>query len=145
MGQAIRAGLLASTLLLQAGCGPGSARLAPVEGVVKIDGKPVANLLVQFHHTPKGGGRPVSASGISDASGRFVLRCGDAAGAPEGENKVTLIDNNLVTDEEPGPTSKRLPPNRVPREYMSSTTTPLNVVVEPGKKAYELNVQTGRR
>jgi hypothetical protein len=64
--------LVPSALLLlatAAGCGPSRPALLPAEGVVTLDGKPLAEASVVFQ--PAGGGRP--ATGITDANGRFKV------------------------------------------------------------------------
>ncbi len=143
MSRLVQSSVLLLAMVLASGCGPTAARITPVEGVVKLNGKPAANLLVQFHHMTADG-KTVSASGVSDASGKFVLKSGDREGAAEGNNKVTLVDNNLATEDEPGPGMKKLPPNRISQEYMSVSTTPLEVIVEAGKKEYEINIPARR-
>jgi hypothetical protein len=74
---------------LVAGCGSG---LAPVKGVVTLDGKPLPNASVVFI-SQESGGR--DASGFTDARGVFQLttyRPGDGAlpGALPGRYKVTV-------------------------------------------------------
>ncbi len=76
--------LLLSPLL---GCGGGAANkgpaLVPVEGVVTLDGKPLAEASVMF-----GTG---SAVGETDANGHFVLKAqGGKTGCPVGEFKVIV-------------------------------------------------------
>ncbi len=60
--------------LLLAGCGPSSdvPKLAPVHGVVTMDGKPLANATVRF--IPESG-RP--SVGVTDEQGRYELNYTD--------------------------------------------------------------------
>jgi hypothetical protein len=93
--------------------------LAPVEGVVTLDGRPLANVGVTF--LPEGKG-PL-ASGNTDAAGQFrvsTLRPGD--GAPVGRHRVVL------GAAEEGGTSAAIPP-----AYGRPETTPLSVEVLPGQ------------
>lgn len=125
-------------------CDTGGVAVTPVEGVIKLNGKPAANLLLQVSPAEGHDGRALSASAISDATGRFVLKCDNGrAGAPIGKHKVTVVDNNLATEEEPGKAGARTPTNRVPGQFASVATTPLELVVEAGKKDYEINLRTG--
>jgi hypothetical protein len=77
--------LTASLVVAGPGCG---SRLAQVQGVVKLDGKPVPAAMVEF--LPLGGkGQP--ANGVTDSSGAFhldTLSSGD--GAWPGEYKVVV-------------------------------------------------------
>jgi len=52
--------------LVLSGCGPKGPELAPVEGVVTLDGQPLEGATVLFH--AEGGGRP--STGTTDANGR---------------------------------------------------------------------------
>jgi hypothetical protein len=133
-------------LLLSAalGCG-GGPTIIPVEGVVKINGKPAGNLLIQF--TPESwseSSKVLSATAVSNPSGKFVLTCDNGRpGATPGKHKVTVLDNNLSAEGEPPPGGvRKVVPNRIPGRYLSASTTPLEVVVEVGKKEYEVNVLT---
>lgn len=72
---------------LEAGCGSRPA-LLPAEGLVTLDGKPLADAAVVFQ--PKVGGRPASAR--TDASGRFkVGTYTPRDGALPGEHTVTIV------------------------------------------------------
>lgn len=76
------------------GCGKNDALLAPVTGVVTIDGKPYPGGKVIFSPVSSDddliAGRP--SFGITDASGRFQLNCYEEGdGAVIGEHSVTLF------------------------------------------------------
>src|SRR5437773_4139489 len=58
---------LAIAVLIVVGCG--SQKTTPVEGVVLLDGKPLAGASIQF--VPQGAGR--DATGETDKSGQFVM------------------------------------------------------------------------
>jgi hypothetical protein len=69
-----------------AGCEGGGPALGTVTGTVSMDGKPLANTAVTF--IPQGGGG--TASGITDASGKYELNYLDRKGALIGKHKVAL-------------------------------------------------------
>jgi hypothetical protein len=70
-----------------AGCGPARPALLPAEGVVTLDGKPLAEASVIFQ--PTAGGRP--ATGVTDAEGRFkVGTFSQRDGALPGTHVVTI-------------------------------------------------------
>jgi hypothetical protein len=68
------------------GCGPGGPTLAPVKGVVKLDGEPKSKLLVTF--TPTAGGQ--QALGTTNENGEFQLNTNGRKGALLGEHKVSI-------------------------------------------------------
>lgn len=126
-----------------AGCGGGGPAVTEAEGtVVGPDGKPMPNVLIQFNPVETKGAKVVSSSGVSGADGKFSLKADTGQpGAVAGKHKVVLIDNELNSEDEPTGKAggKKAPTNRIPREYLSAATTPLEVVVEGGKK-HELKV-----
>lgn len=82
----------AACLLCATGCGE-SARLAPVSGTVRINGKPLAKAGVTF--TPVVGGRPAWAT--TDEQGRFTLTTFSANdGAFVGDHSVTVAEVESV-------------------------------------------------
>lgn len=143
----VRVGLfVVGVAALLSGCGGGGPAIAEAEGVLTgPDGKPMPDVLVQFNPDAPGGGKVVASSAVTDASGRYVLKCDDGrAGAVAGPHRVVLIDNAFTAEDEPNP-MKAPPPrgkrvNRIPPTYLSPTSTPLQVTVESGKKTYDLKV-----
>ncbi len=86
------------------GCGgsepPGPKQLptVPAAGTVTYKGQPLANATVACQHLDG----QVSASGKSDASGKFTLKSyGDKDGAPAGSYKVS-VSVSAVQEIEPG-------------------------------------------
>lgn len=125
-----------------AGCS-GPPPLTPVEGTVTFAGnRPGGNLLLQFQPTAGTGRKPVSGSAVTDDTGKFQVKCDDGRdGLPAGSYVVTVVDNNLAIDAEPG-RGKAPPPNRVPPRYMAAdATNPLQVTVEAGKSGYDLKLE----
>jgi hypothetical protein len=76
--------LLVAGLLWMVGCGPS---FKPVEGVVTLDGKPVEGATV-FFTAEDGSGN--SASGLTDANGKFTLTAGAKKGVLAGNYKVLI-------------------------------------------------------
>lgn len=86
--------LLALTLV---GCGKG-VEMAPVRGVVNVDGQPVVGAGVTF--IPVDGGRPAWAT--TDEAGRFELSSKDPGdGARVGEYVVTVAEAPFPVSSEP--------------------------------------------
>ena len=136
--------LVGGLAALATGCGGSSA--TPVEGTVAFAaGKQKSdNLLLQFHPIADSGGKVRGGSAVSDASGKFAVKGDDGnPGLPPGAYIVTVVDNNLNVEDEPGAKgAKRPPPNRVPPKYMATDEkmNPLKVTVEKGKAGYDLKL-----
>lgn len=157
---------LSAVIFTTVGCGKGT--LIKVQGVVTLDGEPLAGATVSF--MPVGEGRP--ASGRTDADGRFRLttsRTDD--GALPGEYKVVVVveeanekfvgrEQGSFTNEEKQaarigtmtPQGKKKqaeekskkPPSAVPAIYRDVKQTPLREVVPPPGKV-ELALRSGAR
>ncbi len=76
------------------GCSRGPQyTLVPVQGSIKIDGAPAANILVQFMPDASRGTAGPSSTGTTDSQGRFELTTVDQRpGASVGSHVVVLID-----------------------------------------------------
>ena len=85
--------LLAASL---AGCGGGDSRVATVTGIVKYEGKPIADAAISF--TPQGGGRPGYA--ITEADGTFQMTTFEQNdGALIGMHNVAITAIDETVDE----------------------------------------------
>ena len=81
-----------AALLASSGCGD-TVILTPVEGVVKIDGKPAANISIQFLPDVMKGGKGPTSYATSDADGKFKLQTYEGKdGAVPGSHRVVLVD-----------------------------------------------------
>lgn len=82
------------TMLLLAGCNRVPiAEFAAAEGVVTINGKPAANIMVQFLPVVEPGELGPTSSGISNDAGQFELMADNGEfGAVIGTCKVLFID-----------------------------------------------------
>ncbi len=79
-------------MLTLSGCG-NKVKLVPVEGVVKIGGKPAANISVQFMPDALKGSSGPTSQGTTDAEGKFRLTTHDGQnGAVPGPHTVILAD-----------------------------------------------------
>lgn len=80
--------VVGSALVLIAGCGRDGLNLAPVEGIVTLDGQPVADAGVVFSPIDPKQGPP--ASGATDEVGRFTLMTNNRGGAALGDHRVCI-------------------------------------------------------
>src|SRR5262249_34258094 len=112
-----------------AGCGGGPA-LAPVTGTVTMNGKPLANVQVEFWPQD---GAPRS-TGATDAAGRYTLTT-DGAGKPGavgGRHKGARYDLAVYAQSGIRPredTNIREKPARFPHKYNDPHQTPVAVNV----------------
>jgi hypothetical protein len=155
--------------LLSAGCGRGP-NLAPVQGRLLLDGKPLQNIQVTFIPDTNQNSFGPNSTGITDEDGHYELVCDDddrRPGAVVGAHRITLIDLEAVTlparahrppgmrpeaqekgRREPpvGPDlsshSNGVPKRRLPAVYMELAQTPLKKQVEPGSQMINLEVTT---
>jgi hypothetical protein len=128
--------LAITTLLL--GCG-GEMKVAPVSGIVTLDGKPLDRASVVFK--PEEGGRP--SFGVTDSKGRFSLAYSmNEDGAEVGPCTVT-ISTKLQSESTDGNYRENAPraAERVPARYAKS---PLKVTVEAKSNEIELGLTSQR-
>jgi hypothetical protein len=128
--------------------GCGGQRLSPVEGIVLLDGKPLASAAVQF--VPQGPGRDATAE--TDAAGHFVMSTTKPRdGVQPGTYKVVISPPSGSADtakygsadEAMGAASKRPAPKPTgpafPQKYARADLTPLTQDVPvKGKITFEL-------
>lgn len=132
------AALLTAGLIALGGCGDSGPSTRQVKGVVTYRGQPVAQAAVMF--SPVKGGQGLPAAGQTNEAGEFSLWTGSKTGAAPGEYVVTVSKSELV------PTGEKIPKpeggmedvmttkDLLPPIYKLSTTSPLKVTVEAGKK-----------
>lgn len=111
--------LLLLTLTL-AGCESG-APTAKVEGIVTLDGKPLADIRVLFQPENKSSeSAGIGSFGLTDAEGKFTLKLSDSQseGAVVGNHTVTLADklSEDPKDSDAGGTGTT-PKSRIPLKY----------------------------
>jgi hypothetical protein len=124
------------------GCGP-RIDVVPVEGTVKLNGKPLAGVEVRFapETDPDAASAPFSRA-FTDANGHFNLECDNKKpGAVTGKHVVIV----RRLKERPDPANPKPPPPSgppIPAPYQSFTSTPLFVVVKADNRVYDFNLNS---
>jgi hypothetical protein len=120
-------------VLLAVGCGPGGYASA-VNGVVTLDGKPLAGAVVTFHPDDKG---PV-AHGVSTDDGAYFVKTGaNRIGLAPGDYRVTVFAL-AESGGPPGSTPRLLTPSR----YSERAKTPLRFSIEAGRTEIDLPLES---
>jgi hypothetical protein len=131
--------------VLAAGLLPGCGRsvaLAEVDGTVRLDGQPAGQVFVVF--VPEDPQQPQS-TGITDAEGRFKLRCNNSRpGAVVGPHRVTLVDAAVAPggrkrDDEPEEGEVR-PVSRIPEVYSRIDKSPLRQTIAAGTQSVDIDI-----
>src|SRR5262249_38155963 len=137
---ALRLFALAACLPAAAGCARPSR--GEVEGTVRHQGKPLANVLVTFFPDPDQGGTGVRAAGQADAQGRYRLRGeNQREGAAAGWYRVVVEDLAAsAAPREADGTLTRRPPVRFPPRFGDPLQTPLRKQVRPGVQSLDLDL-----
>lgn len=141
-------------LLLVAGlgCSQRGPRVEYVEGIVTLDGAPVAEALVRYVPVAADG---VSANGFTDASGKYTLTAGIGEkigqGAVAGEYKVLVNKYETSHSEDTGPkkdigggmpSTQIHSKNHLPEKYDSIGTSGLTATVNAGKNVINLTLKS---
>lgn len=130
------------------GCG-GEPPVVPVTGVVRVDGKLLDKVLVNFYpadETAKHFGVR-HAIGITDAQGRFKLICsGGVEGIAAGQYKVTFSrpvvrGQAALTDANSKPEQSGTVES-MPKDYTQPQTTPVTVTIDKGGGELTLEVKS---
>lgn len=140
---------LVLSLVVMAGCGS-SLRTWPVEGTIKLDGKPLAEADVRF--TPVENQGRDAAFAITDEQGHYQLQTtrGKAeGGALPGEYKVTVIKSVLKPNGQKilNPETGKIEPdvdavNILPPIYQEPDKTPLTVTVDKKSQTFDFDLKT---
>jgi hypothetical protein len=123
---------IAGLLIFVCGC---AANPVPVEGVVTLDGKPLAGAEVIFAPEQPGENGSVMAVATADDQGVFRLNTHNARGAFPGRYKVTISHRALPTNvpepknPEEAMSVYKLRKDVVPAQYAKYETTPLQAEV----------------
>ena len=130
------AGMLIGLFAL-VGCGGDGIKIAEVEGTVKLGGKPLDKIMVEFWPESDG----PRSFGETDAEGHFKLKTDDGKrdGASVGSHKVILKDSGVLGDKFMGRAGENMDmakgkKPRVSGKYASPETTPISKTVEADKK-----------
>jgi hypothetical protein len=130
-----------------AGCSSGP-KLAEVKGTVRLNGKPLHDVMVEFNPDA---GTGVRSTGTTDENGRYTLICDDLRpGAIVGLHRVALHDLAVYGGRFLGRRLERvgrndssvLKPSRIPRHYESTAHTPLKKEVKPEPQTIDLELRS---
>jgi hypothetical protein len=136
--------LLTLLVVLASGCARGPA-LAPVEGTVRMNGQPLANVQVEFWPESNG----ARSTGLTDKDGRYQLTYnGKEAGAVVGPHRVLLYDLQVFGDNPLPRGGKRnkdadvtpVRASRFPASYNDAVKTPLKKEVGASPNVIDLEV-----
>jgi len=128
--------LIAVLLVSTSGCGSPSAKITPVEGIVKLDGKPAGGIMVQFMPDSTRGGNGPTSFAVTDAEGKFKLKTYEGKdGAVVGPHLVILMDNE---EDRPAQGTVSRKPIRLATRYGVATPGQLSVEVQESGAAIEL-------
>jgi hypothetical protein len=106
--------------------------LTPVQGIVMLDGKPLAGVVVTFCPKKEEGS---SAAGITDENGCFQLTCFPTGnGAKPGEYNVTVAARATGGYSPHQDSHSTIGTKAIPRHYGISTQTPLAATVPADRK-----------
>ena len=125
--------IMSGLMVLLVGCSDN--KIAPVSGVVTVDGKPYPDAVVTFQPlgTPESPNPGRGSSAYTDENGRFVLmQDGDEEGAIIGKHRVRIMTkgNEIVSDPDTGssdevPAGKTL--NIIPPEWNTKSEKDFDV------------------
>jgi hypothetical protein len=144
----VRTSLAAAVVVaLLAGCGKAPPPpIVVVEGVIRLDGKPLNKAQVRFipvtDHGPE-----YMASGVTDEAGRFKLTCKGQPGACAGENRVLVTESDIprhlqgeAAQAELARYFQSLGGRPIPLKYGDLTQSPLAVTVTADQRDYPLEL-----
>ena len=137
--------LASASLLAIVGCESQVQMNEKVEGTVKLDGTPLANVLVEFVPNLKSKEQAPVSRATTDSSGHFVLMCmNEKPGAVVGKHNVLIRvgrGGQSGADDMDAPQDMSRGRGRViPSEYSSANKTPVKVEVTAEQHSYDINV-----
>jgi hypothetical protein len=143
----VRSALAAvAVVALLAGCGKPTPTIVAVEGVVRLDGKPLNKVQVRFIPVTDYGNEYM-ASGVTDDAGRFQLTCKGQPGACAGENRVLITEADIPrhlqgegAQVELARYFQTLGGRPIPLKYADLTQSTLTVTVTAGQKDYPFDL-----
>ena len=125
-------------LLAAMGCDRSGLNLAPVEGVVTLDGAPVVDAGVMFTPGDPSTGPP--SSGTTNVEGRFTLVTANRPGAPVGDHRVAISkDDATVIGHFHGMPMYRTT-SHIPVKYSSPSTSDLTASVADDENYFEFKL-----
>jgi hypothetical protein len=144
----LRKGMLGAALVaVLAGCGKPPPQIIEVEGVVRLEGKPLKNVAVRFVPVADDATEYV-ASGVTDEAGRFRLTCKGQTGACAGQNRVLVMEADIprrLQDEkaqaELAKYFQSLGGRPIPPKYANLVESPLTADVKADQKVYTFELK----
>jgi hypothetical protein len=116
--------------VLLSGCGSGG-KVAPVSGVITLNGQPTAGIAVSFEPIATGGNNVPgpAAFGVSGPDGRYTAKVvgGEMNGATTGKNRVKLFAYIDPADIMEDGSVKTKPKVKVPTRYLSDSKIEFDV------------------
>ena len=139
-----------ASLFLVAGCSSGIQMNEQVEGTVKLDGAPLANVVVEFVPNLKSTTQAPVSSATTDASGHFKLICANQKpGAVVGKHNVLIRvgrgGGNGGAEEMDAPAAapqSNAKRPTIPADYTSAQKTPIKIEVTADKHSYDVNISS---
>jgi hypothetical protein len=117
-----------------------------VEGIVRLDGKPLNRAQVRFIPLIDYGAEYV-AVGVTDETGRFKLTCKGQPGACAGENRVLVVESDIPKELQSENAQlelarylRSLGGRPIPEKYGDLTQSDLTVTVKPDQPEITLNL-----
>ena len=139
-GRGAQLGLFA-LLIAAVGCGDSGTQLAEVDGTVRMNGKPMAGLLVYFNPEveEKGLKSPGRSSyAITDDEGRYSLTYDD----PEKPRPGAVLGKHIVVISDPRLEDRSIKAKaRIPMKYSRLIETPERKEVQPGKQTLDIELK----
>lgn len=142
MSRIFGTGVCLLLLLVVSGCGgKPMPETAPVQGVVRLNGKPQKGLMVRFLPDPEqGNDTSFYATGITDEQGKYVMEYEyegkQGQGAAVGWHRVIVADT--LGYAAPGQPPK---PPLISYDYASPASSPLRAEVKPGEQTIDFDVK----
>jgi hypothetical protein len=138
----------AALVAVLAGCGkPPPPQIVEVEGVVRLDGKPLKKAVVRFVPVADDASEYM-ASGETDEQGRFRLTCKGQAGACAGENRVLVMEGDIPrrlqgedAQAELHKYLRSLGERPIPAKYGNLAESPLTANVKADQKVYTFDLK----
>ena len=131
---------------LGAGCKAAPPPIVAVEGVVRLDGRPLNKATVRFIPLIDYGPEYVGV-GVTDEAGHFKLTCKGQPGACAGENLVLVMESDIPpqlqsenAQAELARYFQSLGGRPLPPRYANLAESPLKADVKAGQKEYDFDL-----
>lgn len=143
--QLARTWVVLSAAVCVMGCGS-KPTMTEVFGIVKLDGAPMPDALVEFLPDPDKGTNGPRSSGKTDSEGRFrLMRDDEQMGAVVGWHRVLIQDMRTFPpprEQHKGGVPPVMPPSRIAAQYQNASRTPLRQEVKPESPTIVVDVKS---